>query len=115
MRERARLLGGAALPPLFLLMATDAVGEIDRVAFGVVLAEIRDWFGVSLTVAFTLQTVSSLMILAAAVPVGFLADRVSRVRLTITGLVVFGAVAFFTGIAPSLTILAIVRVGAGLI
>jgi ABC-type branched-subunit amino acid transport system ATPase component/predicted MFS family arabinose efflux permease len=118
MAERAgrrSFLGGASAAPLALLMGIDAIGEVDRIAFGVLLPEIRDWFGVSLTVALTLQTVSSLIIIALAVPMGFLADRWPRVKLTVIGLVGFGVVAFFTGLAPTLTTLAVIRLGAGLV
>ena len=47
-----------------------AIDGMDSALFGVLLPEIRDWFGVTLTTAVTLQTVAVLFTILAAVPIG---------------------------------------------
>jgi ABC-type branched-subunit amino acid transport system ATPase component/MFS family permease len=107
------ITGGAPALPLMVMFGLNAADELDRVAFGVLLPEIRDWFGVSLTTALTLQTVATLLTVVAAAPIGFLADRVNRVRMIALSAFVWGVMAFFTGIAPTLFILALTRLGSG--
>jgi ABC-type branched-subunit amino acid transport system ATPase component/predicted MFS family arabinose efflux permease len=106
--------GGVTAVPLMLLFALNAVDELDRVAFGVLLPEIRDWFGVSLTAALTLQTIAGILTIFAAVPVGYFADRVNRVRLTAAAAFLWGVMCFLTGLAPSLLVLGIARLGSGI-
>ena len=110
----AAITGGVSATPLMLLFAIGAADELDRVAFGVLLPEIRDWFGVSLTTALTLQTVAGLLTIAAAVPVGFFADRVNRVRLTVVSALIFAVMCVFTGLAPTLVLLGLARLGSGI-
>jgi branched-chain amino acid transport system ATP-binding protein len=109
----SEITGGASALPLFVMFGLNATDELDRVAFGVLLPEIRDWFGVSLTTALTLNTVANVLTVVAAIPVGYLADRVSRVHLIAFGAFVWGAMGFFTGIAPTLLVLALARLGSG--
>jgi branched-chain amino acid transport system ATP-binding protein len=106
--------GGAPAMTLLLLFGLNAADELDRVAFGVLLPEIRDWYGVSLTTALTLQTVATLLTIVVAAPVGFIADRTNRVRLIAAGAFIWGVMGFFTGIAPTLLILALARLGSGM-
>jgi ABC-type branched-subunit amino acid transport system ATPase component/predicted MFS family arabinose efflux permease len=110
----SEVTGGVTSVPLMILFGLNAADELDRVAFGVLLPEIRDWFGVSLTTALTLQTVATLLTVAAAAPIGFLADRVNRVRLIAIGAFLWGLMGFFTGLAPTLLIVALARLGSGI-
>ena len=43
------ICGGEAIFPLMILFALNAVDELDRAAFGVLLPEIRDHFGLDLS------------------------------------------------------------------
>jgi ABC-type branched-subunit amino acid transport system ATPase component/predicted MFS family arabinose efflux permease len=109
----AEITGGASPLPLMLMFGLTAADELDRTAFGILLPEIRDWFGVSLTTALTLNTVATLLTVLAAVPIGFLADRINRVRLVAAGAFALGVMSFLTGVAPTLLVLALVRFGSG--
>ena len=107
------MTGGVTAVPLLVMFGLNATDELDRVAFGVLLPEIRDWFGVSLTTALTLNTVAVLLTLLAAVPIGYLADRFNRVHIIAAGAFVWALMGFLTGIAPTLVFLALTRVGSG--
>jgi branched-chain amino acid transport system ATP-binding protein len=106
--------GGQSALPLFLMFGLAVVDDLDRAAFGVLLPEIRDWFGVSITTVVTLQSVAAVLTVLAAVPVGFLADRANRVRITAFGAVLFGLMALVTGVAPTILVLAAGRLGSGI-
>ena len=62
------LTGGAAAAPLLILSAMQVLNMLQLSAFGVLLPEIRDWFGVSGTLALTLSTLASFVTLCLAVP-----------------------------------------------
>ncbi len=106
--------GGASALPLFLMFGLAFVDDIDRAAFGVLLPEIRDWFGVSITTVLTLQAVAAILTVFLAVPVGYLADRSSRVKLSAIGGIAFGVMALLTGLAPTILILGLARLGSGI-
>jgi branched-chain amino acid transport system ATP-binding protein len=115
MMKRVReITGGAPLSPLALMFGVAVMHDIDLAAFGVLLPEIRDWFGVSITTVITLQAVAALLTVLAAVPIGYLSDRTSRVKLTAAGAVAFGVMMLLTGLAPTILILGLARLGSGI-
>src|SRR5207253_584224 len=91
----------------------NAVDELDRTAFAVLLPNIRDEFGLSLSGVLGLVGVVSFGALLLQVPIASLADRYNRVRIAWIGAAVWGLFSFMTGLAPTLLILAIARSGSG--
>ena len=56
--------GGQSAYPLIVLFGLNAVDELDRTAFGILLPNIRDEFGINLTTALALVALSSIAALA---------------------------------------------------
>jgi len=108
------LTAGDPILPLLLLFAISAVDGMDGATFGVLLPEVQDWFGVSLTTALTLQSIAGIFVIFLAVPLGHLSDRVNRIVLTVAAGVLWGAMAFLTGFAPTVLILFLARFGSGI-
>jgi branched-chain amino acid transport system ATP-binding protein len=119
LRERLQLVKpstitmGAPVVPLLILFGLNAADELDRAAFYSLLPEIRDWFGVSLTAVLLAASISTFFGVAFAVPIGYLADRRSRVRLTAIGATAWAFFSLLTGLAPGLVILFLARFGSG--
>jgi branched-chain amino acid transport system ATP-binding protein len=114
---RARLAGiggGASLVPLLILFGLNAVDELDRTAFMVLLPEIRDHFGLSLAGVTSLQAAIIPAGLLFALPVARLADRGRRTPITVAGAATWGVFSILTGLAPTVLLLWLTRVGAGL-
>jgi ABC-type branched-subunit amino acid transport system ATPase component/predicted MFS family arabinose efflux permease len=115
LRGRFRgVLGGAPAYPLVVLFGLNAVDELDRTAFGVLLPEIREEFGLSIQGVLTLIGVVSLGALALQVPIAALADRTKRVRLAWIGAAAWACFSFMTGLAATIWLLAIARAGSAI-
>lgn len=99
--------------PLLVLFGLNAVDELDRTAFAVLLPDIRDHFGLSDAGALAMVSVSTIAALVVAVPVSFLADRRSRVRIAAAGAAVWGLLSAATGLAANTFQLVLARMGAG--
>ncbi|MBW3668758.1 MAG: MFS transporter [Actinobacteria bacterium] len=113
-RERLlRLTGGASPTPLLVLFGLNIVDELDRVAFGVLTPEIRNAFDLSDQGIVAIGSLAAVMALLAALPIGFTADRMRRVRLSAVAAVVWGSMAVLTGVAPFVAVLFFARLGAG--
>jgi branched-chain amino acid transport system ATP-binding protein len=106
--------GGLATTPLLVIAAINMADEFDRIAFGVLLPEIQDYFGVGLTTVLTFSAIAGILPLLLAVPIGYFADRLPRTKLLAAGVVTWGLFSLLTGLAPTLLILAIARFGSGL-
>ena len=63
------ITGGAPIYPLIVLFGLNAVDELDRTAFGILVPEIRDEFGLDLQGVLTLIAFVSLCALALQVPI----------------------------------------------
>jgi ABC-type branched-subunit amino acid transport system ATPase component/MFS family permease len=87
---------------------------MDKGALGVLTPEIRDYFGLDLTTVTVVVSLTGVLVLALAVPIGYLSDRVNRTRLTAAGAVAIGAFGVLTGFAPTLLLFTISRAGAGI-
>jgi branched-chain amino acid transport system ATP-binding protein len=109
----AAITGGAAVYPLVVLFGLNAVDELDRTAFAVLLPNIRDEFGLDLQGVLTLVGVVSLAALLLQVPIASFADRSNRVRIAWVGAAVWGVFSFMTGLVSTLALLAIARSGSG--
>ncbi len=105
---------GAAVAPLLILAGLNAADELDKLAFNVLVPEIRDYFGISLSTVIGLSGLTTLIAILLVIPIGFLSDRWSRVQMTAVGAATWGLCTVLTGLAPSLLILAVARFGSGL-
>ncbi len=105
--------GGAATAPLLVLFGLNTVDELDRVAFGVLLPEIRDWFGLDLQGVLTLSSIVGVFGILFAIPIGYFSDRRSRTRMSAAGAALWGASSLLTGLVPTVALLALCRFGSG--
>lgn len=104
---------GAPAFPLAVLFGLNAVDELDRTAFAVLLPEIRDHFGLSDAGALALVAASTIAVLFIEVPLSFYCDRRSRVRIATTGAALWALFSVGTGFAVSVAMLIAMRIGAG--
>jgi branched-chain amino acid transport system ATP-binding protein len=114
---RSRLAGigaGAPLLPLVILFGLNAVDELDRGAFSTLLPEIRDHFHLSLTGVTALSTAVIPAALLIGFPIARIADRHRRLPLVIGGATMWGVFSIFTGLVPTVFLLGVARVGAGI-
>src|SRR5918995_5966921 len=83
-RPSAITLGGPLLP-LGVLFGLNAVDELDRTAFAVLLPDIRDHFGLTNAAALGLVAATTIAIVLIEVPLAFYSDRRNRIRIATTG------------------------------
>ena len=107
------LAGGGPAYALMILFGLSMVDEMDRTAFGLLLPNIRDAFGMSNAGILSLVAVAALLGLSLQVPIAQLADRRSRVRLMLIGAAVFALFSVGTGLSITVWMLVIVRAGSG--
>jgi branched-chain amino acid transport system ATP-binding protein len=109
-----RITEGAPLFPLFVLFGLNAVEELDRVAFGVLIPEIRDHFGLSNQGILTVVALSLPISLLMGVPIAYYADRSKRTRIAAAGATVWAGFTFMTGLAANVWMLTTARAGSAL-
>ena len=105
---------GGTVYPLIVLFGLNAVDELDRTAFGVLLPEIREDFGLDLQGVLTLVGLVYLCALLLQVPIAALADRTNRVRLSWIGAIAWGICSLLTGMAATLWMLGATRAGSAI-
>ncbi|MGH2760565.1 MAG: MFS transporter, partial [Actinomycetota bacterium] len=110
----AAITGGASIVPLAVLFGLNFVDEFDRLAFATLTPEIRDAFNLSDSGITAVATLSAVLTLIAALPIGWLGDRISRVRMAILAAALWGTMAIATGLVPSVIALFFVRFIAGI-
>jgi branched-chain amino acid transport system ATP-binding protein len=103
--------GGEAVFPLVVLFGLNAVDELDRTAFGILLPNIRDEFNLDNTKVLGLVGLVSIAALALQVPIGQYADRSRRVPLALVGALVWATFSGMTGLATGVIVLTIARSG----
>jgi branched-chain amino acid transport system ATP-binding protein len=96
-----------------VLFGLNAVDELDRTAFAVLLPDIREHFGMTDAAALTLVAATTIAIVLIEVPLSFYADRRNRVRIASFGAAIWALFSAGTGLAVSVAMLAAMRVGAG--
>src|SRR2546422_6352161 len=100
-RKRFRdSLGSWGLYPLAILFIFNMVDEFDRVAFGTLSPEIRDYFHLSDRAFIAITTFSGILPVLLSVPMGYLADRSNRVRLSQAGALIWAITAVIIGVVP---------------
>jgi branched-chain amino acid transport system ATP-binding protein len=115
-RVRARLLkdtGGVATFALVVLSLLYFFDEFDTAAFGVLAPDIQRSFHLSDQDFGGLVILNVSLLLLLAIPVGHLADRVSRTRLVVLSGVIAGVFSLGTGLAGSIVLLTFMRFGNG--
>jgi ABC-type branched-subunit amino acid transport system ATPase component/MFS family permease len=108
------ICGGEAAFPLVVLFGLNAVDELDRTAFGILLPEIRDSFGIDIQTALGIVALSSVAALALQVPIAQYADKTNRIPLVVFGALTWGFFSGMTGLATGLILLTIARSGSSL-
>ena len=115
LRERLEQTTGGITPiPLLILFGLNFVDEFDRIAFAVLTPEIRDAFDLSDQGIVTVGVLTGIFVLLASLPIGFIADRFNRVRLSAAAALLWGTMSVLTGIVPALALLIVVRLLAGM-
>ena len=108
------ICGGEAAFPLVVLFGLNAVDELDRTAFGILLPNIRDEFHLDNTKVLGLVALVSVAALALQVPIAQYADRSRRVPLAIAGAVVWALFSGLTGLATGVILLSVARSGSAI-
>tara|TARA_Y100000294_G_scaffold49674_1_gene46831 strand:- start:108 stop:3062 length:2955 start_codon:yes stop_codon:yes gene_type:complete len=106
--------GDGPLYPLLILFGLNAVDELDRAAFGILLPEIRDEFGFDYQGLLSLLAVVSATSLALQVPIAGMADRYPRIRLALVGALAWSVCSFSTGLAAGIVFLGFARSGSAI-
>lgn len=96
-----------------MLFGLNAVDELDRAAFTVLLPNIRDHFGLSDATALSLVGVTAIAIIVIELPLWLLADRRNQVRMATIGAALWAVFSTGTGLAVSAAMLVAMRIGAG--
>ena len=112
-RPAAVTLGQPAFP-LAVLFGLNAVDELDRTAFAVLLPDIRDHFGLSDAAALSLVAVSTIAVLLVEIPLSFWCDRRNRVRIAAIGAATWALFSVGTGLAVTVAMLVAARLGSGI-
>ncbi len=108
------LTGPGPVYALLILFGLNAVDELDRTAFGILLPEIRDAFGLDLTGILTLTAVVAAGALVLQIPIAQYADRHRRVPVALGGAAVWGFFSVMTGLVSTLFMLGVARAGSGI-
>jgi ABC-type branched-subunit amino acid transport system ATPase component/predicted MFS family arabinose efflux permease len=109
-----RVTGGAPTFPLTVLFGLNAVDELDREAFNVLIPNIREHFDLSIQGVLLLSSLVALAVLLLEVPLSHLADRRNRIKISVAGASAWGGFSILTGLAANVPMLGVARAGAGL-
>jgi MFS family permease len=104
---------GEAIFPLAVLTALYFFDEFDTSAFGTLAPDIKRSFGLTDEKFIGLIIINVSLIVLLAVPVGYLGDRVNRATLVVISGVLAGAFSLVTGLATTVGLLAVARLGNG--
>jgi ABC-type branched-subunit amino acid transport system ATPase component/predicted MFS family arabinose efflux permease len=110
----SNITGGASIYPLAVLFGLNAVDELDREAYAILLPDIRDHFGLSIQGILTLTSVVGFFVLFLEIPLAHLADRRRRTRIAAGGAASWGVASALTGAASNIWMFGAVRGGANL-
>ncbi len=113
-RALDELTGPGPVYALLILFGLNAVDELDRTAFGILLPEIRDEFGLDLTTILALIAVVSAGALALQVPIAQYSDRHRRVPVALGGAALWAFFSLMTGLVSTVFFLGVARAGSGI-
>ncbi|MEX2658964.1 MAG: MFS transporter [Acidimicrobiales bacterium] len=114
LRGLKSITAGASVVPLAVLFTLNFVDEFDQIAFNALAPEIRNAFGLTDAGITNLRGITGILTLLAALPLGVLADRVNRVKVSIAAAVLWGVASVLTGVVGAIFLLYLVRLGSGL-
>ncbi len=100
--------------PVAVLFGLNLVDELDRLAFAAFTPEIRDAFGLSDAQVVGVGAVAGLCIMLGALPLGWLGDRTSRVRIVVLAALVWSLMSVLTGLAWALWVVLLARAASGI-
>lgn len=104
---------GAPVLPLAVLFGLNALDELDRGAFAVLLPDIREHFALSDAAVLGVVGATTIAIVLIEMPLALYADRGSRVRIATAGAALWALFSIGTGLATSAAVLFAARIGAG--
>jgi branched-chain amino acid transport system ATP-binding protein len=107
------VVGTGPVYALLVLFGLNAMVQVDRFGFSILLPNIRDYFHMSDTGITTVVSISLTGGLLLQLPIAIMADRTNRVRLVVIGAIVMGVFSFATGLVVTVWALVLVRIGAG--
>jgi branched-chain amino acid transport system ATP-binding protein len=113
LRQSLRDLGPAGPVALLLLVALAGVQNFDIVAFGVLSPNIRSTFHLSNAGIDAIAALTGAVPVIFAVLLGYLGDRLNRLRLSQAAGLVWGLTAILTGLAPVVVLLIVARLIGG--
>jgi ABC-type branched-subunit amino acid transport system ATPase component/MFS family permease len=108
------VVGGGSVYAIVVLFGLNAVDELDRAAFGILLPNIRDEFGLSIQGVLTLVALVSFGALLLQVPIAMLADQRRRVTIAWVGAAAWGFFSLMTGLATTIVLLGLARSGSAI-
>lgn len=111
--KRWPFMEGREIFPLGLLLILNAVDEFDVSAFATLAPEIRDAFNLSNTQYGVIAALTTVLILLGGLPIGFIGDRLPRIKLVVAAAVLWASMSILTGLAPVIWVLIIARLGSG--
>ena len=103
----------ADVPALVVLFFVNVLNYYDRQALGALVEPLRHQFRLNDTQLAAIPTLVTMVYAVAGVPLGRLADRVSRQRLLAAGVAVWAALTGFGALASSYAMLLVSRLGMG--
>jgi branched-chain amino acid transport system ATP-binding protein len=106
--------GGDPTFPLLVLAAIYFFDEFDTAAFGVLAPEIKHSFDISNETFVQIIGANLSVVLLLAIPVSHFGDRLPRRTMVVTGAIIAGVFSFFTGLAPTVLLLVLFRMGNGI-
>jgi MFS family permease len=112
-QESESLTTGAAYWSLFVLVAVNLLNFYDRQVAGALVEPIRREFALSDAQVGGINTAFTLLYGIVGLPLGLLADRISRKKLLAVGMVVWAALTAYTKWVFSYPMLIIARLGVG--
>jgi len=105
--------GGDNWFPLGILALIFFFDEFDTAAFNTLAPNIKHAFHMTTETFTTIVVLNYLIVVLLAIPVGYYGDRFSRRVIIVVSAVIAGTFSFFTGIAGTVAILTLVRIGNG--
>ena len=108
------MVGTGPVLALLVLFGLNAVDELDRSGFGILLPNVRDAFGMSNAGILTLVGLTALGALVLQLPIAVAADRGNRIAITLLGALLWAVFSIFTGAATAVWMLVVARMGSGI-
>ncbi len=113
-RAVKELVGDGPVFPLLILFGLNAVDELDRTGFGILLPNIRDAFGMSNTGILSLVAITAVGALVMQLPIAIAADRGNRISIALAGALLWAGFSVMTGAATAIWMLIVARLGSGI-